>query len=681
MFYQFYEWNQAFLSPARMLNDMVRLYYKNPLNPLSHTSLGKQISAAGDVFERLTRRYGKPDFGLDATMIDGKTVAVEERIVWERPFCRLVHFHRHREPGAAPQPKLMIVAPMSGHYATLLRGTVEAMLPNFEVYITDWVDARMVPLALGSFDLEDYVDYIIDLAHFFEGDVHIMAVCQPAVPVFAATAVLEARQSYHLPKSIILMGGPIDTRENPTEVNLYAAKHDLDWFRRNVIMTVPFPHPGVMRRVYPGFLQLTGFMTMNLDRHMTAHYNYFDHLVEGDGDNADKHREFYDEYMSVMDLTAEFYLQTVDVVFLSHALPKGEMRYRDVRVEPSAITQTPILTVEGEKDDISGIGQTKAAHALTPDLPSEKHMHFEQENVGHYGVFNGRRFRKHIAPKISAFVTRWNDRNGATDVPDEEVFRQQIEAIAHVPAPKEKSQAAVVAERAAITTAKLNDNLTKATARATATAQAFATAAEDLAKATTAAAASAVAAEAKGAQGGESAEPKTAAEEPAAPKPASEQAGAAPSVAPEATDMEAAASIAEAAPSPQSVAEATLDASTGAPAQAALPAKAARDDAAPIQLPKSKPEKAAAPARKKRRTAPAATNGVDHTPIKVNVSKPASTRKPRTTKAAAKPTAQTAKTAETNTAETKPAAKAAPKQPRKRQATKRPTSPSATSDQ
>ncbi|MEM7695583.1 MAG: polyhydroxyalkanoate depolymerase [Pseudomonadota bacterium] len=406
MYYQFYEWNHAFLSPARAFNDALRLYYKNPLNPLTHTEVGRQIAAAGDLFERMTRRYGKPDFGISETTVDGRTVAVHERVVWERPFCRLVHFEKAQTE--VRQPRVMIVAPMSGHYATLLRGTVAALLPHNDVIITDWIDARMVPLAAGGFDLDDYIDYIIDITEYFDGDIHMVAVCQPAVPVFAATAILERRQAQALPKSITLMGGPIDTRKNPTEVNLYAAKHDLDWFRSNVIMTVPFPHPGFMRKVYPGFLQLTGFMTMNLDRHLTAHYDYFDDLVKGDGDSADKHRDFYDEYLSVMDLTAEFYLQTVDTVFLRQALPKGEMRYRGTPVDPGAIRRTPIFTIEGEKDDISGLGQTRAAHEMTPNLPEERHEHHEQADVGHYGVFNGSRFRKNIAPRISAFVSRWD---------------------------------------------------------------------------------------------------------------------------------------------------------------------------------------------------------------------------------------------------------------------------------
>ncbi len=417
MFYQFYEWNHAFLSPARAVNDAVRLYYKNPLNPFAHTEIGRQIVAAGDLFERMTRRYGKPEFGLDTVEIDGEDVAVEERVVWERSFCRLIHFRRARPANAPKQPKLVIVAPMSGHHSTLLRGTVAALLPHHEVYITDWVDARLVPLAMGRFDLDDYIDYVTDIISFLNGEAHLVAVCQPAVPVFAATALLEASDARFLPRSITLMGGPIDTRESPTEVNLYAAKHDLDWFRRNVILTVPYPYPGVMRRVYPGFLQLSGFMTMNLDRHLSAHYDYFDHLVNGDGDSADKHREFYDEYLSVMDLTAEFYLQTVDTVFLRQALPKGEMLHRGRTVDPSAITRTPILTIEGEKDDISGIGQTRAAHKLTPHLPAERHQHYEQKGVGHYGVFNGSRFRREIAPRITAWVAAWDDAEGAVANP------------------------------------------------------------------------------------------------------------------------------------------------------------------------------------------------------------------------------------------------------------------------
>lgn len=409
MFYQLYEINHALLSPLRASADVTRLYFRNPINPLAHTVYGRTVAAASELFERLTRRYGKPSFGFDTTTIDGEAVKVTERTVWHRPFCRLIHFERARPAGAPKQPNLLIVAPLSGHYATLLRGTVEAFLPTHEVYITDWADARMVPLAEGRFDLDTYIDYLVEMFHLFKGDVHTVAVCQPAVPVFAAVALMEGRGDETAPKSMTLMGGPIDTRRSPTAVNDLAQRNGLDWFRRNVIMKVPFPHPGFMRDVYPGFLQLSGFMSMNLDRHMSAHHEFFNHLVSGDGDSAEKHREFYDEYMSVMDLTAEFYLQTVNTVFIEHQLPMGTMMHRAEHVNPAAVRRTGLLTVEGEKDDISGIGQTRAAHDLAVNLPDERKAHYEQPGVGHYGVFNGSRFRREIAPRIAAFVAAFDE--------------------------------------------------------------------------------------------------------------------------------------------------------------------------------------------------------------------------------------------------------------------------------
>ena len=258
--------------------------------------------------------------------------------VWERPFCKLIHFERMFErPPKRPQPRLLIVAPMSGHYASLLRGTVEAFLPNHDVYVTDWVDARMVPLSEGRFDLDDYIDYVISILHALGGDTHVVAVCQPSVPVMAAVALMEADDDPYVPASMVLMGGPIDTRVNPTAVNTLAERRGIDWFRSHVITKVPFPNPGFMRDVYPGFLQLNGFMSMNLDRHIEAHKQLFLHLVRGDGDSAQKHKEFYDEYLAVMDLAAEFYLQTVETVFVRHALPKGEMTHRGRPVDPSRI--------------------------------------------------------------------------------------------------------------------------------------------------------------------------------------------------------------------------------------------------------------------------------------------------------------------------------------------------------
>jgi len=403
--YWMYEMGQASLNPARAFADMTKLWFENPLNLLANTDVGKSIAAGCELFERTTRRYGKPDWGLYDTEVNGVRVPVEVRTVWERPFCRLLYFHRHlTQPLRTPQPRVLLVAPMSGHYATLLRGTVEAFLPGHEVYVTDWADARMVPLAEGRFDLDDYVDYVIGMMHALGGNVHVVAVCQPSVPVLAAVSVMEAEKDPYFPTSMTLMGGPIDTRRNPTAVNELAEKKGINWFRSHVITKVPFPHPGFMRNVYPGFLQLTGFMSMNLDRHMDAHKDLFANLVKGDGDLVDKHVEFYDEYLAVMDLTAEFYLQTVDQVFVKHTLPKGQMKHRGKPVDPSRVTRVALMTVEGEKDDISGLGQTEATHDLCTAIPDARRVHYMQKGVGHYGVFNGSRFRSEIVPRISDFM-------------------------------------------------------------------------------------------------------------------------------------------------------------------------------------------------------------------------------------------------------------------------------------
>jgi poly(3-hydroxybutyrate) depolymerase len=403
--YWMHEMARASLNPARMMTDATKVWFQNPFNPLTHTDFGKQVAAGCEVFERTTRRYGKPEWGLDDTEVNGVRTPVVIRTVWEKPFCRLLYFDRdHPRPLKHPQPRVLIVAPMSGHYATLLRGTVEAFLPTHEVYITDWTDARMVPMAEGRFDLDDYVDYIIEMLHELGGNMHVIAVCQPSVPVLAAVSVMEADADPFVPVSMTLMGGPIDTRRNPTAVNNLAAEKGIDWFRSHVITKVPFPHPGLMRDVYPGFLQLNGFISMNLDRHMDAHKDLFNHLVQGDGDLADKHRDFYDEYLAVMDLTAEYYLQTVDVVFIKHALPKGEMTHRGKLVDPSKITNVALMTVEGENDDISGIGQTEATHTLCISIPDDRRVHYVQKGVGHYGVFNGSRFRSEIVPRINDFM-------------------------------------------------------------------------------------------------------------------------------------------------------------------------------------------------------------------------------------------------------------------------------------
>lgn len=410
MLYVFYELNHAALAPVRAAAHIMGTTFRSPLNPLSRTPFGKSLAASASLFERTTRRYGKPDFGIDTVEVDSKTVAVTEECVWGKPFCRLLHFKRDLPARRKPDPKLIIVAPMSGHYATLLRGTVQTMSETHDVYITDWVDARMVPVSEGTFGLDDYIDYLIEILHLIGPNANVMAVCQPSVPVIAAVSLMEEDNDPMVPASMTLMGGPIDTRINPTAVNRLAEERGMDWFRNNVIVRVPFPHPGTMRAVYPGFLQLTGFMSMNLDRHVNAHKEFYWHLVEGDGDSADSHEAFYDEYLAVMDLDAEFYLDTVEAVFVRHALPKGELTYRGRKVDPGAIRNVALMTVEGERDDISGVGQTEAAHSLCRSLPEDMKLHHLQEKVGHYGVFNGRRFQSHIAPAITGFIAAATNR-------------------------------------------------------------------------------------------------------------------------------------------------------------------------------------------------------------------------------------------------------------------------------
>jgi poly(3-hydroxybutyrate) depolymerase len=400
-----YELAHAFITPLRFWTTAARLGLENPWSPLSLSPFSNSTSAALQVFEELTKRYGKPAFGLDQTTINGLPVAVREETVLDKPFCNLVHFARDPAvTGNRNDPKVLIVAPMSGHYATLLRGTVASMLPEHEVYITDWKDARVVPVVDGNFGLDDYTDYLIDMVQHLGPGTHMMAVCQPAVPALVATAVMAARNMQVQPASLTLMGGPIDTRRNPTEVNRHAMSKSLTWFESNVISYVPFPHAGFMRRVYPGFVQLGGFMSMNLERHQTAFKELFENLVKGDCDSIEQHRKFYDEYLAVMDLPAEFFLQTVKTVFQDHDLPDGRMRHRGELVDCSAIRQTALMTVEGERDDICGIGQTEAAHALCPNIPADEKFHYMQPGVGHYGVFNGTRYRTEIQPRIREMI-------------------------------------------------------------------------------------------------------------------------------------------------------------------------------------------------------------------------------------------------------------------------------------
>ncbi len=400
MLYYAYEFQRQLAQPVRLWANAVEQASSSPYNPLAETWFGKSIAAGAEIVARMTRDYGKPAFGLPTTEIDGVTVAVNEEILVRKPFCQLLRFRRDT---IKRSPKVLLVAPMSGHYATLLRGTVEALLPDHDVHITDWTDAREVPLTQGNFDLDDYIDYVIEFCRYLGPDVHVIAVCQPSVPVMAAASLMAQAKDPRQPRSLTLMGGPIDTRQSPTVPNDLAMRNSMMWFRQNVITTVPFHYPGALRRVYPGFLQLTSFISMNLDRHVNAHMRQFEHLVRGDDDSADGHRRFYDEYLAVMDLTAEYYLQTIQVVFKEHLLPRGAWVSRGRQIAPSAI-ETALMTVEGELDDISGIGQTKAAHTLTPHIPGARHVHWEQPRVGHYGIFNGRKWREQIMPRVRDFI-------------------------------------------------------------------------------------------------------------------------------------------------------------------------------------------------------------------------------------------------------------------------------------
>lgn len=409
MLYHLYDSMQAMLAPARLMAEMTKTALQNPISPLSYHPAARTLSAGAELFERTTRKFGRPEFGLSETTIDGKKIKVTEETIDEKPFCTLTRFKRDTKRN---DPKILIVAPMSGHFATLLRGTVEALLPHHDVYITEWNDARLVPLSEGRFNLDDYVAYVMDYFKIVGENTHVMAVCQPAVPVFIAVAIMNGQKDKFTPKSMTLMGGPIDPRVSKTAVTELAEDRPISWFEQNVVTNVPFYYPGAGRQVYPGFLQLSGFMQMNLDRHVGSHLKFYQHLIQGDGEDAQRHRKFYDEYMAVMDLTGEFYLQTVEMIFQKHLLPKGEMKWKDPatgklhNVEASKITKTALMTVEGELDDISATGQTTAAHTLCKNLPASMQFTHTQDSVGHYGIFNGRRWRDEIQPRIADFIRK-----------------------------------------------------------------------------------------------------------------------------------------------------------------------------------------------------------------------------------------------------------------------------------
>jgi len=406
--YHAYELTHAAMGPMRSAARVSSQALRNPFFPFASSLPARATAAACEMFANATKRYGKPEFGLHETTTDGETVPIVEEVVLDRPFGDLLRFRRDSAKiEARNDPKVLLAAPMSGHYATLLRGTVEALLPEHDVYITDWKDARDIPLSEGPFDLSDYIDYLREFLHFLAADgerAALMAVCQPGVPCLCAASVMAEDNDPARPNALVVMGSPIDTRVNETEPNRLAKSRSIEWFEQNVIVTVPWPNSGFMRRVYPGFLQLSGFMSMNLNRHVDAHMSHFQHLVAGDGDSAAAHRKFYDEYLAVMDMTAEFYLQTVEKVFQKYALAKGEFIHRDRLVKPDTIRDIALFAVEGEADDITGLGQSKAALDLCCNLPDDMKQYYMQPKVGHYGIFNGSRWRNHIQPRVRDFI-------------------------------------------------------------------------------------------------------------------------------------------------------------------------------------------------------------------------------------------------------------------------------------
>jgi len=417
MLYQIYETNRAWISPFSEFASAASKLYSNPLSPLAQMPAAHRVSAGFDLMHRLTKEYEKPEFGINRVNVDGTEVVIQEQVVEAKPFCRLLRFKRFTDNGALlekmrSQPSILVVAPLSGHHSTLLRDTVRTLLQDHKVYITDWIDARMVSLDDGAFHLDDYINYVQDFIRKVGPDVHVVSVCQPTVPVLAAVSLMASRGEV-TPRTMTMMGGPIDARKSPTAVNNLAMNKSFEWFENNVIYRVPQNYPGAGRAVYPGFLQHTGFVAMNPDRHATSHYDYFLDLVRGDDDSADAHRQFYDEYNAVLDMPAEYYLDTIKTVFQDFALVNGTWKVRNPKgkeelVKPADIKTTALLTVEGELDDISGAGQTKAAHDLCTGIPKARQKHYDVVGAGHYGIFSGRRWREKAYPEIRAFILAHN---------------------------------------------------------------------------------------------------------------------------------------------------------------------------------------------------------------------------------------------------------------------------------
>jgi poly(3-hydroxybutyrate) depolymerase len=407
MLYQLHEIQRAILTPFAAFADASAQMFSNPYSPLAYLPQARRLAAGYELLYRLGKHYDKPAWNLTETEVDGQRVAVLDEVVLEKPFCKLIHFKRALPAKAGHSPRVLVVAPLSGHHATLLRDTVRALLPAHDVYITDWIDARLVPLSAGPFHLDDYVHYVQDFLRLLGPRVHVMSVCQPTVPVLAAVSLM-ASAGEELPRSMIMMGGPIDTRRSPTQVNNLATEKPHDWFVKHLIYSVPGRYPGAGRRVYPGFLQHAGFVAMNPDRHMQSHWDYYENLLRGDGDDAEQHRRFYDEYNAVLDLPAEYYLDTIRVVFQEHQLPRGLWHVAGKPVRPQDIVGTALMTVEGELDDISGSGQTQAAHDLCASIPASDKQHFEVPGAGHYGIFSGKRWRSMVCPRITEFIRRYD---------------------------------------------------------------------------------------------------------------------------------------------------------------------------------------------------------------------------------------------------------------------------------
>ena len=405
MLYQMHEMNRTLLSPLIQWAEASSKLFTNPVSPFAHTPFAQRIAAGYELMFRLGKDYEKPAFGITSVDIDGQRVSVIEEIELEKPFCKLLHFRKEsRNSKQTKQPKILLVAPLSGHHATLLRDTVNTLLPEHDVYITDWTDARMVALEHGAFHLHDYVYYVQDFIRRLGPNLNVISVCQPTVPVLAAISLMASNKEPNLPKTMVMMGGPIDPRKTPTQVNDLATNKPFSWFENNVIYSVPPNYPGYGRRVYPGFLQHAGFVAMNPKRHAQSHWEFYLHLREGDNESAEEHRKFYDEYNAVLDMPAEYYLETIKTVFQDHALPLGTWEVEGQLVRPQDIKDVALLTIEGELDDISGLGQTRAAHELCAHIPKEMKQHFTAPKCGHYGIFSGRRWREVIAPKIGEFI-------------------------------------------------------------------------------------------------------------------------------------------------------------------------------------------------------------------------------------------------------------------------------------